>query len=508
LRIRPPFIFTLFIVLLTCIPTAFTQTNSSFYVATTGADSNPGTVAAPWRTIQHAADTARAGSTVYVRGGIYEELVSVKASGDASDGFITFRSYPNETAILDASHFTPSGRTAILTIQNKSYVRIVGFEIRNFRTAEHRLAPLGISVIGAGSHIELLKNNVHHIENTFQGRDRPGSGGNGFGIAVYGTDARTPITDLIIDGNEVHHLKTGSSESLVVNGNVTNFRITNNVVHDNNNIGIDVIGFERTAPDPSVDQARDGIVSNNLVYNITSKGNPAYRDEENSDGIYVDGGTRILIERNVIHNVDFGIELASEHKDRATSYITARNNLIYHCHTAGVSIGGYAPDRGHTEHSTVINNTLYENDTSATGTGEFQMQWNMADNVFENNIVNAGPRCLMTLNRSRLDRNHPPAMIDYNLYYCASGAKASKWAGVSDSVTGFDKYVEATGNDRHSRFLDPHFVSPAANDFHMQSDSPAIAAGTLDGLRVGELDLDGLPRVHSGKIDIGCYEKK
>ena len=67
----------------------------------------------------------------------------------------------------------------------------------------------------------------------------------------------------------MHHLKTGSSESLVVNGNVTNSRITNNIVHDNNNIGIDVIGFERTAPDPAVDQARDGVVSGNLVYNIT-----------------------------------------------------------------------------------------------------------------------------------------------------------------------------------------------------------------------------------------------
>src|SRR5215470_18700562 len=146
-----------------------------------------------------------------------------------------------------AGHFTPSGRQGVLTIHNQSYVRIEGFEIRNFHTAEHRLVPLGISVLGAGSHIELLKNNVHHIEQTFPGRDGPGSGGNGFGIAVYGIDAKTPITDLVIDGNEVHHLQTGSSESLVVNGNVTNFRITHNVVHDNNNIGIDVIGFEHTA---------------------------------------------------------------------------------------------------------------------------------------------------------------------------------------------------------------------------------------------------------------------
>jgi hypothetical protein len=501
-------VFTLF-ALFVCVSAAFGQSSTSYYVSTTGNDSNSGTQAAPWRTIQHATDTARAGSTVNVRGGIYEELVSINASGNASDGFITFRNYPGETVVLDAAHFTPSGRQAILTIHNQSYVRIEGFEIRNFRTAQHRLSPLGISVMGSGSHIELLKNNVHHIEQTFDGRDAPGHGDNGFGIAVYGTDAKTPITDLIIEGNEVHHLKTGSSESLVVNGNVTNFRITHNVVHDNNNIGIDVIGFEHTAPDPAVDQARDGVVSNNLVYNITSRGNPAYRNEENSDGIYMDGGTRILIEQNVMHDVDFGIELASEHKDRATSYIIARNNLIYHSHTAGVSIGGYAPERGHTDHCTVVNNTLYDNDTSATGSGEFQMQWNMADNIFANNIIYAGPRCLISLNKSQVNKNQPAVTIDHNLYYCASGAKASTWIGASaTTVTGFDKYVESTGNDRHSRFLDPHFVDVAAHDFHLQSDSPTIAAGTTDGVPVGELDLEGSPRVKSGKIDIGCYQRQ
>lgn len=471
-------------ILLICVPGAFAQSNSLFYVATNGNDSNPGTETAPWRSIQHAADTVRAGSTVNVRGGVYEELVNIKASGNASDGYITFKSSPGETAILDATHFTPGDRSGILTIHNQSYVRIDGFEIRNYRTAEHRFTPLGISVTGAGSHIELLKNNVHHIEQNFNGRDAPGRGGNGFGIAVYGTDAKAPITDLIIDGNQVHNLKTGSSESLVVNGNITNFRITRNVVHDNNNIGIDVIGFEHTAPDPAVDQARDGLVSGNSVYNITSRGNPAYGDEQSSDGIYVDGGTRILIEQNVVHDVDFGIELASEHQNRATSYITARNNLIYHCHTAGISIGGYAPERGRTEHSTVVNNTLYENDTAVTGSGEFQMQWNMADDVFANNIVYAGPHCLIVRNRSQGEKNRSTTTIDHNIYYCVSGPQASKWALASATVTGFDKYLESTGNDLHSSFSDPHFVNPSTNDFHLEPDSPAINAGTNAGLTV------------------------
>jgi hypothetical protein len=490
-----------------CVSTVFAQANS-FYVSTTGNDANPGTQTAPWRTIQHAADTARAGSTVNVRGGTYEERVTINVSGNPSDGYVAFRSYQGETAILEGQHFTPEGRSGMLVIHNKSYVRIEGFEIRNYRTAEHRLSPLGISVTGAGTHIELLHNNVHHIENNFQGRDAPGSGGNGFGIAVYGTDPKTPISELVIDGNEVHHLKTGSSESLVVNGNVTNFSITHNVVHDNNNIGIDIIGFERTAPDPTVDQARDGVVSGNLVYNITSRGNPAYGNDQSSDGIYVDGGTRVLIERNIIHHVDFGIELASEHRNRTTSYITARNNLIYACNTAGVSIGGYGAERGGTDHCTVINNTLYGNDTSSTGSGEFQMQFNMTDNRFENNIVHAGTRCLMTASRSGPAAGTPSVTVDYNLYYCDSGSAASMWGWYPSSHTGFDKYVTATGNDRHSHFSDPHFADLSKNDFHLHSDSPAVNGGTIAGLPLGEQDLEGSPRVKGGKVDVGCYEKR
>jgi hypothetical protein len=156
----------------------------------------------------------------------------------------------------------------------------------------------------------------------------------------------------------------------------------------------------------------------------------------------------------------------------------------------------------------VVNNTLFDNDTSGTGSGEFQMQWNMADNIFANNIVYAGTRCLIAVNKSQVDKNQPPVAIDHNLYYCASGSKASTWGASSGIVTGFDNYVQSTGNDRHSRFIDPHFVDPSAKDFHLRSDSPAISAGTIEGVPVGELDLEGSPRVRSGNIDIGCYQRK
>jgi hypothetical protein len=135
------------------------------------------------------------------------------------------------------------------------------------------------------------------------------------------------------------------------------------------------------------------------------------------------------------------------------------------------------------------------------------MQWNMADNVFENNIIYAGARCLISLNKSQADKNQSSVTIDHNVYYCAAGPQKSAWAGASSTITGFDPYLAATGNDRHSQFADPRFVDPAKSDFHLQSDSPALAAGAAD-VGAGEVDLDGLPRVKSGKIDAGCYQRQ
>lgn len=487
-------------------PNAQKPAGPVFYVATNGSDRNPGSETSPWQTIQHAADAATPGSAVLVRGGIYAERVVIRVSGNAAQGYITFQSHPGEIAILDGERLIPPDeRTAMVSIHDRSYVRIRGFEIRNYRTSERRATPAGIFVSGAGSHIELLGNNVHNIEQNWQEK-----GGNAFGIAVYGTNEQTPISKLVIDGNEVHHLKTGSSESVVVNGNVTDFRISHNVVHDNNNIGIDVIGHERTAADPNTDRARDGEVSQNRVYSITSKGNPSYGDEQNSDGIYVDGGMRVLIEQNVIHDVDFGIELASEHKGKTTSYVTARNNLIYFCHNAGISIGGYDSERGITEHCLIVNNTLYKNDTGGWNAGEFQMQFYMANNVFKNNILVAGPEGLFTVSKSgRMSNKTPTVELDYNLYFLASGSKVGRWQYDTSSYTGFNEYVKATGNDRHSRFADPLFINPTEHDFHLKPGSPAIDSGVvLDRTIVGLVDLDGAQRNSGGKIDMGCYERE
>lgn len=480
------------------------RVTSTLYVSPSGNDSNPGTINRPLKTIQRAADMARPGTTVYLRGGVYCERLRITSGGSQEGGFITFRSQLGERAILDGSCLSVGeGDYALVELINVSFVRVQEFEIRNLKTSDSQSVPWGIRVAGAGSHIEILGNDVHHIEQNFSGHAPPA---NGLGIGVYGTDGKTSISDLVVDGNQVHHLRTGSSESLVVNGNVAGFRITRNVVHDNNNIGIDLIGFEHTAPDPAVDRARDGVVSENRVYDITARGNPG-ENGPNSDGIYVDGGTRILIERNVVHDVDYGIELASEHYDGDTSHVTARNNLVYSCHASGFAIGGYDLKRGHTLDVAIVNNIIYKNDTWGTGGGEFLMQFYMSRNTFKNNIVYVGDHGRLMTSRSGPSEGVPTVVIDHNLYYFSRGPGALTGSFDAKAFAGFEQYVKQTGNDLSSVFAEPQFVDPRSGDFHLKRDTPVRGkAENLGSDVVGSQDLDGRPRVQDGKIDIGCYQ--
>ena len=279
---------------------------ATYYVATTGNDASPGTQAAPWKTVNHAAQVAVAGDTVNVRAGLYNEWVNVAHSGSASAGFITFQNYAGESPIVDGTGLAccgASGTQGLFTISSKSYVKVSGFEIRNYKTTNNANDSAGIYVEGSGSNVQILGNKVHDITTTAEGDN-----GNAHGIGVYGRTA-TPYSYVTISGNEVYNMKTGWSETITLDGNVTHFTVTNNVVHDNDNIGIDAAGFWGVGPSGH-DQAMVGTISGNTVYNITSANNPAYAGALGADGIYCDGCSQVTIERNLVHDVDIGIEAA------------------------------------------------------------------------------------------------------------------------------------------------------------------------------------------------------
>lgn len=86
------------------------STPVSFYVSPEGDDSNPGTIIAPFRTLNRARDAVRnvnsgMGSdiTVYLRGGYYQldaPLSLTNIDSGTNGHFIVYRSYPGETVML------------------------------------------------------------------------------------------------------------------------------------------------------------------------------------------------------------------------------------------------------------------------------------------------------------------------------------------------------------------------------------------------------------------------
>src|SRR5262249_30874700 len=128
----------------------------------------------------------------------------------------------------------------------------------------------------------------------------------------------------------------------------------NNKVHDNDNIGIDIIGGERVGG--SNDAPRNGVVANNEVWNIDTINNPTYR-QRTAAGIYVDGARSIQIHDNNRRNPNYGIEIASERHGWNADDITVRRNRIESSHLAGISYGGGSDSNGG-----VINSVIEDND--------------------------------------------------------------------------------------------------------------------------------------------------
>jgi len=76
---------------------------AEIHVATNGKDSNPGTQAAPLRTIQRAADLAQPGDVITVHEGVYRERISPPRGGQSDAKRITYQAAPGEKVEIKGS---------------------------------------------------------------------------------------------------------------------------------------------------------------------------------------------------------------------------------------------------------------------------------------------------------------------------------------------------------------------------------------------------------------------
>jgi alpha-L-arabinofuranosidase len=77
--------------------------STEFHVAVNGDDSNPGTRAAPLRTIQRAADLAHPGDAITVHEGVYRERVNPPRGGESDTKRIVYQAAPGEKVVIKGS---------------------------------------------------------------------------------------------------------------------------------------------------------------------------------------------------------------------------------------------------------------------------------------------------------------------------------------------------------------------------------------------------------------------
>jgi hypothetical protein len=391
--------------------------SSVIHVAPSGSDSNDGSAPQQaFSSIQQAIDyfSETGGGCIIVHAGTYHErlLIETRHSGTDANPLIICGAPDEEMPVLDGSPLAGETRYSIdpdeysyadevaqlemIHIADASYVRIEGFEICNNATPHGGWnAPMGILVSacddeGAYPGIEIIGNKIHDIDGeswgyrVFEEEDEEYvCDMNGHGIAVYGETCveSAAISGIKIIGNEVYDNKLGQSESVVVNGNVTGFLIARNFVHDNDNIGIDVIGGEETSENMDVDCARSGIVEGNVVINNAAAPNQTYDEGGGCDGIYVDGGRDCVIRNNYVIGSDYCFEIGTENLPpfpRATG-IELSNNILVDGDISAMIIGG----TNGAKDNVIARNSIHSPSPYELGKNRVQKSPNtFADNVF------------------------------------------------------------------------------------------------------------------------------
>jgi hypothetical protein len=471
---------------------------TSYYVSPSGLDTNSGDIYNPWKTLNFAIGHLQAGDSLFVMEGTYPGKIEVNVSG-AENMPIIITNYLQDEVFISGSNLNAG--EYLLKMEEKSHVSISGIKFGNYQALDAQ----GILIINS-SDITISNCEFTNIDYspTAEG-ETPIEQQNAQPIIVFGRNVGTPVQQITIQNCQIHDCETGWSEALSLNGNIDGFKLLNNEIYNNTNIGIVAIGFEGECPDSSQDQARNGLIKGNKVYN-----NPSAYDA--AAGIYIDGGKDIIVENNLSYMNDYGIEIGCENNGQVSgepsaSGIIVRNNLIYHNLQSGIVVGGYNyPITGKVKNCLVRNNTLYHNDMTNSYSGEMYFTY-VESTYIENNIFYAS-------NADNVlyisEKENSGLAFDYNLYYTTEiNEDAIIIENNGAEYTSFSNYVQDTQRDAHSFFSDPMFVDDTQSslDLHLTEFSPAIDHGNpntqTDPL---ETDIDNETRIIHTKIDIGADE--
>ncbi len=420
----------------------------TYYVATTGNDSNSGTFSQPFRTLGKVASVVAAGDTVHVRGGVYALTSRLELSKNgAANARIVFQSYLTETATIDCSGLPADTNCVALS---GSFIDFQGFEIRGSTRQ-------GISAWG-GRNLRIRNNRIHHSRRS--------------GIYV-GYDSLTSA-DVLIEGNTIYHncqMNNPPSGSSGWPGAITidqarYVTVTRNLVYENYGEGIGYVMSDQGLA--SQNEARDN-------YSVN---------------IYLDNATNITVERNLVYS---HYVLQFFRSDAPANGISMANEAGY---------DGSNP----LNHNRIVNN-IVAGARRGINYGSYELGGGLKDTIIAHNTVYSASQAVINIDA---DAGHTNTVIANNIFYQSGGRPIIAHtfsAGITFHHNLWYGGSAGPGAGLGDINANPLLANPGgmtAADYRLLPGSPAIdAAGS--GITV-PVDYVGKSRPQGNGYDIGAHE--
>ena len=405
-------------------------------------DANSGTQTLPWKTIQKAADTLAAGDTALVMSGTYPERITIPAPKSGTAGSpITFKASPRRSVVMQGFHVTAN------------YIRIEGFDISTSMGGWN-----GGGVWIAGNNLEILDNYFHDI---------PGPAVSFSWSFSWAGGAPGLWHDIYIARNRIYRC----------------------------NMGLSIRGRNIVAEDNEIER---------LIYTSGDADNFRFF------------GENITIRRSYMHGTQQS-EIGPSHTDgfqtfdnngEFAQHVLIENNILTGFYHQGFM--GEAAFHGNSFDITFRNNIFEGSQSWGLAISDRLRDVKAYNNVFAN-ITNHGVGLT----------NGAQGEVYNNIFF---NGGSNYWADDTSTLTagGYNLISKShypnykTATDLVD--IDPRFVDPAnllGNDglpftaddgFHLQSNSPAIDAGV--DLRASGMadDADRILRPQGPAWDIGAYE--
>ncbi len=442
---------------------------ATYYVSTSGSDSNPGTQSQPWLTIQKAADTMVAGDTVTVLVGDYtnQQQVTINKSGAQglpityqAQGPVTMKGFSIYSGSQEVDYINIRGFTIINLDDNRWGIHVENAGFCIIENNDFRFNTNGGITLWDTSNYPTVVHDCIVRNNTFY---RNG----GYGIEVMGQNN-------LIEGNDIsetiqhHPCNVRYANETWLDADFMHFQgsayiFRNNRMHD---ISYGPVGYTT------------GTACS--LANLQNLAND-YNDDPHIDCFqtYSDNkvaGHDIIFEGNYCNNPDYlpDFSLAGKALESGFGY-----NLLFKNNLTITNLVSLIKDGLNV---TFVNNTFIGNPNNAYSSG---IQLTRSDNT----------------------------VIKNNIFTYQENGIGSIWNNDSQSAAtlsaGYNCVYRAGGNPRRAKDpgdvwgLNPLFVNEASGDYHLQISSPCIDKGADMGVTN---DYDGNSRPLGLGYDIGAYE--